>query len=206
MAVKESFSVIILAAGLSSRMGTPKQLLSIDGLSMLDHAVEAALAAGLDSPIVVLGHTAEQIKSQARLLSSCTVVINDSYRSGLSTSLKCGIEASRPETTAYVFMLADQPLVTGTLIKKLLKAFEERRPDILHPVYQGQRGNPVIITSRLRKRLLEAKGDSGARFLFNDPHLTIIPYPVTTPAVIVDIDTPEDLQKFNHDFLLGKDR
>ena len=206
MPEKESFSAIILAAGLSSRMGCPKQLLPVDGLSMLDHAIKAALTAGLEPPIVVLGHSAEHIKSQARLLSRCTVAINDYYKLGLTTSLICGIKSSPHETTAFVFMLADQQLVTGTILKKLLNAFEKRRADILNPTYQGKRGNPVIIKSKLQKLLLQAKGDSGARFLFSDPGLTVVPYPVTTTAVIIDIDTPEDLQILGHDELLGKNR
>jgi molybdenum cofactor cytidylyltransferase len=205
MLPKDSFSAIILAAGLSSRMGRSKQLIKIDEVTMLDRAIEAALTAGLVSPIVVLGHSAAEITSQTVLLNQCKVVINDLYRSGMSTSLKCGIEASPPQNTAYVFMLADQPLVTGALIKELLKGFEENQADILYPVYRKRRGNPVIISAKLRNRLMEAKGDEGARFLFSASDLTVVPYPVTTSAVITDIDTPDDVQRVINSLSLGKD-
>jgi len=192
---KEHVTAIILAAGLSSRMGYTKQLITIDGQTMIDLAVQTVLAAGIKDPIVVLGHNATEIQAQAKLLSNCTVVINKSYRTGMASSLRHGVRAVTPKTSAYLFMLSDQPLVSSTLIDELLQEFVKKEADILYPTYQGKRGNPVIISSKLRGRLLEAQGDSGARFLFNDGSLNIIAHPVSTPSVIMDIDTPGDLLK-----------
>ena len=186
------FTAIILAAGISSRMGRPKQLLKVDGSTMIDHAIQAALDAGMDSPIVVLGANANQIKSSSRLLCRCTVIKNTNYREGLSRSLKSGLQSTPAQTTAYIFMLADQPLISGRLVLQMIQEFNKTRADILYPEYQGQRGNPVIISSKLRNRLLLAEGDSGAKFLFTDNSLSIVPYPINTDAVITDIDTPED--------------
>ena len=190
---KQHFSAIILAAGLSSRMGSPKQLLQINGQTMLERAIETTLAAGIKKPIVVLGHNAIEIQAQIKLHHKCKVVINDSYEKGMSTSLRSGVRATTAKTFAYLFMLIDQPLVSGKLVRELLDTFEQKEGDILYPEYQGQRGNPVVISSKLRGRLLKAKGDSGARFLFADKDLNIIGHPVESPAVITDIDTPEDL-------------
>ncbi|BHH82560.1 nucleotidyltransferase family protein [Desulforhopalus sp. 52FAK] len=203
---KGHFSAILLAAGLSSRMGSPKQLLQINGATMLDRAVETALAAGIDKPVVVLGHNASEIQHQTELLHKCKVVINESYQTGMSTSLRCGVAATTAKSSAYLFMLIDQPLVDGTLVRELLRKFEQQEADILYPEYQGKRGNPVIISSKLRGRLLEAKGDSGARFLFTDKALNIIAHPVSTPAVIIDVDTPEDLRNYKKLHLFDKDR
>ena len=194
MSQQDYFSAIILAAGISSRMGKPKQLLEVDGSTMIDHAVQAALDAGIDSPIVVLGANAKEIESRSRLLCRCTVVKNNSYQEGLSTSLKTGLQSAPARIAAYIFMLADQPLVNGELIFEMIQEFKKTEADILYPEYRGQRGNPVIIRSTLRNRLLLAKGDIGAKFLFTDHTLSIVAYPVTTSAVITDIDTPEDYQ------------
>ena len=194
MITQEHFTAIILAAGTSSRMGRPKQLLEVNGICMLDHALQAALNAGINSPIVVLGANASQIESQSLLLTQCTTVLNPNYNMGLSTSLIRGVLSSPSESTAYIFILADQPLVGGELVLKMMNEFEKIRADILYPEYRGQRGNPVIITSRLRHQLLLAKGDSGAKFLFSDSTLKIVSYPVHTDAVITDVDTPEDYQ------------
>ena len=194
MIPQEHFTAIILAAGTSSRMGRPKQLLKVDGLCMLDHAIQAALDAGISVPIVILGANASLIKSQALLLPRCKTAINQNYNMGQSTSLIKGVLSSAPMSTAYVFLLADQPLVRGELVLAMMNRFEKIRADILYPEYLGQRGNPVIITSRLRSQLLLSKGDSGAKFLFSDSTLKIVTYPVPTDAVVTDIDTPEDYQ------------
>ena len=200
------FTAIILAAGASSRMGRPKQLLKIDGQCMLDLSIAAAVKAGIDSPIVVLGANAKLIESHATRLSNCTVVKNDKYHLGLSTSLIRGIQAAPPATKAYIFILADQPMVRSNLLVLMMKEFERTGADILYPEFQGQRGNPVIVTSRLHDRLLLAKGDSGAKYLLADNSLKIVPYPVTTSAVLTDIDTPEEFQELCRQELINKSR
>lgn len=200
------FSAIILAAGSSSRMGTPKQLLQVDGLCMLDLVIQTALQAVIGPPVVVLGANASQIEAASTQLNRCSVVHNHNYRSGLSTSLKAGIKSSPVQTNAYIFMLADLPLVSGTLLRKMIEEFVKTEADILYPEYQGQRGNPVIITSKLRNRLLKAKGDTGAKFLLADTNLAIVAYPVTTRAVITDIDTPEDFDNLCNRSLFYKGR
>lgn len=198
------FTAIILAAGASSRMGKPKQLLKVDGQYMLDRSILAAIRADINPPVVVLGANAGLIESHATQLKRCIVVKNDNFQMGLSTSLKCGIQAAPPQTEAYIFILADQPLVSSTLLIEMMKEFEQTKADLLYPIFQGRRGNPVIVTSRLHDRLLLATGDSGAKFLFADNSLKIVPYPVTTSAVIADVDTPEDFQELCRQQLLKK--
>lgn len=204
MRQQKRFTAIILAAGASSRMGKPKQLLKVDGQCMLDHSILAAVSAGIDSPIVVLGANAKLIESHATQLSRCIVVKNDNFHMGLSTSLIHGIQAAPLLSKAYIFILADQPLVRSNLLLEMMEEFEKTKADVLYPQFQGQRGNPVIVTSRLHDRLLLAKGDSGAKYLFADNSLKIVPYPVTTSAVITDVDTPEDFQKLCRQELLKK--
>lgn len=202
MSPRSHITAIILAAGTSSRMGKPKQLLEVNGKCMLDHTIQAALNAGMGLPIVVLGANARQIKSQSALLGCCRTVLNQQYHMGQSTSLVKGVLSSSPSTTAYIFLLADQPFVEGELIREMIKEFERQKADILYPEYQGQRGNPVIISSKLRTLLLQAKGDTGAKFLFSDSALKIVSHPVDTNAVIRDIDTPEDYQNICNRSLL----
>lgn len=202
MSPRSYFTAIILAAGTSSRMGKPKQLLEVNGKCMLDHTIQAALNAGIGLPIVVLGANAKQIESQSALLSCCTKVLNQQYHLGQSTSLIKGVLSSPSCSTAYIFLLADQPSVKGALIREMMNEFEKQKTDILYPVYQGQRGNPVIISSELRNQLLLSTGDTGAKFLFSNSALKIVSYPVDTKAVITDIDTPEDFYFFCNQSLL----
>jgi molybdenum cofactor cytidylyltransferase len=202
MILQEHFTAIILAAGASSRMGRPKQLLEVNGTCMLDHAIQAALSAGIISPIVVLGANAKLIESYSTLLNQCTVVLNKKHDLGLSTSLIGGILSSPDHSTAYIFILADQPLIGGKLVLEMMNEFEKTKADILYPEYLGRRGNPVIINSKLHNQLLLSKGDSGAKFLFSDSTLHIVSWPVNTDAVITDVDTPEDYRNIcNHPLL-----
>jgi molybdenum cofactor cytidylyltransferase len=178
-----------------SGMGKPKQLLIVEGLCMLDHAIRAALEAKMHSPVVVLGAHAREIESHSALLKHCRIIYNKEHHLGQSASLKSGVRAAPPQSTAYVFLLADQPLVDGRLLTLMIRKFTKTRADILYPEYLGQRGNPVIISTRLRERLLLAQGDSGARYLFLDDRLKKVSFPVETKGVIMDIDTPEEYQQ-----------
>ncbi|MFW2365112.1 MAG: nucleotidyltransferase family protein [Desulforhopalus sp.] len=188
------FKAVILAAGSSLRMGTPKQLLKVQGSTMLDHAIRAALGAGLDPPVVVLGAHREMILEGIKLAGSCEIVINRQYGLGQASSLVAGVQHIMGSCDAAVFLLADQPFVGAKLIAAMMGRFCESEADLLYPTYKKQRGNPVIIGKHLFPRLLTANGDAGARFLFNDKTLNILAYTTKDKSVIVDIDTPEDFQ------------
>lgn len=159
---------------------------------MLDRAIGAALDAGIKRPILVLGASAEDILKNLKRANSCEVVLNKEYTQGQASSLKTGVKKLSRDCRAAIFLLCDQPLVDGTLITELITAFVKNKPDILYPTYLKQRGNPVIINRSLFARLLTATGDKGARFLFSDNSLKLLAYPVETPAVLMDIDSPEE--------------
>ncbi|HEY8596893.1 MAG TPA: NTP transferase domain-containing protein, partial [Thermomicrobiales bacterium] len=101
---------VILAAGSSSRLGRPKQLLTLGDRPVLAHTVANASAAALDGLIVVLGHEAVAIQAQIDF-GAARVVINDDYRAGQSTSLRAGLAALPPDADAALFILGDQPLI-----------------------------------------------------------------------------------------------
>lgn len=191
MSVDTRIKAVILAAGSSSRMCTPKQLLKVQGKSMLDHAIEAALGAGLSRPVVVLGAHKNTILSGIRLAKSCDIVVNPDYAMGQASSMIAGVQHIKNRCDAAIFMLSDQPLVKAALVSDLISRFIEHRPDVLFPVYGQKRGNPVIISKDLFPKLLTATGDTGARFLFKDRNLNIFPCEVKDRSVVIDIDTPE---------------
>jgi len=189
-----NFKAVILAAGSSSRMGKPKQLLKVKGKSMLDHAISAALGAGINTPVVVLGANKDQILDGIELADKCDIIYNSDFTTGQASTLVAGTKRVINSCDAAVFMLADQPFVTAKLIAGMINRFLDERPDLLYPLYQQQRGNPVIISSDLFPRLLTATGDTGARFLFTDSTLKILAHEVDDRSVIIDIDTPEMYQ------------
>src|SRR5918997_5983315 len=102
-------SAVVLAAGASTRLGRPKQLLELDGKPLLQHVVDALDGAGLDEVVVVLGHEAERIRAAVVLPARGRVVVNRAHRSGQASSLRAGLDAVDAASEAAVVVLGDQP-------------------------------------------------------------------------------------------------
>lgn len=185
-------SGIVLAAGQASRIGTTKQLLTFRHTTLLGQVIENAANSKLDEIIVVLGHDAHNI--QKRLdLSSVRVVINNDYTQGQSTSIRSGLSQVPPYCDAVMFLLGDQPLVDSQVLDTLIMAYEDSHSPIVIPMYEGRRGNPVIIGRSLFSELaLTARGDAGARVLFNRHAGNIHFVEMERRCIHVDVDTMED--------------
>ncbi len=186
-------AAIILAAGTSSRMGDRhKVLIEIGGRPMVSHAIEAAGAAGLSPVIVVTGAQAEKV--QRSFGSSKVIVVhNPDYASGLSSSLRAGLQALGPDVDGAAILLADMPSITATHLQKLLAAFS---PDddraIVVPTHNDKWGNPMIWARRFFSDMQSLQGDRGARTLAQNHQEFVVEVPLDN-AVLLDIDRPEDL-------------
>lgn len=156
-------SGIILAAGRSARLGTPKQLLELDGRPLLQHVVDAAEKGGLDEVIVVLGHEADRISAALRLSPGLRVVVNPSFLEGQSTSLRAGLGATDPASTAAVVLLGDQPRLTAAMIRKVVESFQRDDRPIARAVFGGVAGHPVVLARSEWAMLDSLQGDVGAR-------------------------------------------
>lgn len=182
---------VILAAGSSSRMGQPKQLLPFRGQSVLECVVDCAVNSSLDRVVVVLGHRAAQLRA---LLAGreVTVVVNRAYRTGQSSSIQAGLREVRDVADAVVFLLGDQPLITPGIIASLLDAYRRTPGPIVQPVFDGRGGNPVLFDRQTFERIDALSGDTGARLLFREYADRIVEVPLDDPAVHFDIDTLQD--------------
>ena len=178
---------VILAAGGSRRMGQPKQLLLVDGQPMVRRVAEAVCSAGLEQVVVVLGAAADQVRVAIEGLPA-EVVCNVHWAEGMSTSLRAGIGALRAEIQAALVVLADQPGLTPGLVHQLVDCYLGTGASIVVPVYQGQRGNPVLFDRCLFPDLLRLEGDRGGRALFKRYEKQLQPLDVDDPAVILDVD------------------
>ena len=158
-------SGVVLAAGTSSRLGRPKQLLELEGRPLLQHVVEAAAASGLDEVIVVLGYESERIASALTLPPGTRVVVNRDYEAGQSTSLRAGLGSVDPEAKAAAILLGDQPRVTPPAISKVLDAFRASEATIVRALWQGTPGHPVVLARSEWDSIKNLKGDTGARDL-----------------------------------------
>ncbi|HWT80923.1 MAG TPA: nucleotidyltransferase family protein [Candidatus Acidoferrum sp.] len=184
--------IIILAAGASTRMGVPKQLLRHRGRTLLGHAVEAALGSTCRPIIVVLGANAEQIQPEIGGLS-VHIVRNAHWAEGLSSSIRAGIEAvaggpDPPE--AVVLAVCDQPLVRSEDIQALVAAFRSTNRPIIASQYAGTLGVPALFARSVFPELLGLAGDRGAKQVIQRNAAAV--WPVLCPHGANDVDTLED--------------
>ncbi len=196
-AVGKNMAAIVLAGGLSQRMGEHnKLLLEVDGQSLLRGCVGAVLEAGVGEIIVVLGHESDQIQAQiADLNLPC--VFNTEYQGGQMTSVQCGLNAISGSKQAVMICLADQPLIKANHIKQLITAFENLPDDknIVVPMVDEKRGNPVIIHELVRQEVVHHGGNPGCRkFIDNHPE-QVHWLQVNDVAFTTDIDTKEEFEQ-----------
>ena len=192
--IKARTSGIVLAAGQASRIGRTKQLLTFRHTTLLGQVIENTRNSRLDEIIVVLGHDAPRILNIIDL-EGITVVVNEDYPKGQSTSLKAGLNYISAWSDAAMFLLGDQPLVDNQVIDTLITGFGESHKPIVIPMFDGRRGNPVIIGRELFGELgATVQGDTGARVLFNRHTDEIHFVELDRRCIHVDVDTMEDYQ------------
>lgn len=196
---RPAVGVIVLAAGSSTRLGQPKQLLPVDGQPLLSRTLDVIRATSLAPRIVVLGGYANEIREQVRL-DGFTVVDNLDYADGQATSLKAGILALPPEVDGAIVLLGDQPLVAPWLLEQLASAFEPGETAAVRPVYADGPGNPVLLSKALFPELLTLEGDVGARDVLRRYRDAIIEVEHRNRPTPGDVDTMEDFQALLHDW------
>ena len=191
-------SAVILAAGESRRMGAQnKLLLQIGSEVLIRKFVESVCASAADAVLVVLGHEAEKIKA---VLQDLTVsfVNNTCFEEGMTTSIQSGVKAASTESTGLMICLADLPFAETSDFNRLIQAFTDfRRTEnslIIVPVFQGQRGNPVLFSAEFRDKILTHKGE-GCREIVRQYPQSVREVCMENDNLLRDIDTPED---YNH--------
>ena len=197
---KKPTAGIILAAGMSKRFGKPKQLLQLGGRFMVEWVLDAALNSRLEKIFLVLGHRYEDILREVGAKTEhpkIRVVVNHEYREGLSASLRAGVLEIGSAYPSAMFLLGDQPLVDSKTIDHLLERFRMSDKTIGVPVFGNRRGNPAIFANRYYPRLLDIKGDIGARRIIQDHPAEVLEVPVENPRCFFDVDTAEDFQKLS---------
>lgn len=193
-----SVAAIIVAAGSSSRLGQPKQLVMIDEESMLHRAIRCAQEAGASPVFVVLGAHRELIQS-AIDFGAANVVMNSDWEEGLASSIRAGVKtvhAEAPTAEGVLLMGCDQPRVTTMHLHRVIQmSYAQWEPTAIASTYGGTRGIPAIFPRQAFRDLLALRGDKGARVLLAKPPWPVISIPLDGGEI--DIDRPEDLAQLS---------
>jgi molybdenum cofactor cytidylyltransferase len=200
-------AAVILSAGESSRMGSPKALVPFRGRTFLEHLLDAVRqasssikssttsSAGIGWTRVVLGAHVREI-SEALRLDAETVIVNPRWKDGQLSSIQAAIEGlSRLPTDGLLLFLVDHPLVSAGLLKKLVEVFYETSDSIVLPTYLGKRGHPVIFARRLYAELLAAPQNQGARAVVWAHAAEVLEVPTDEEGVVLNLNDPEALRK-----------
>jgi molybdenum cofactor cytidylyltransferase len=189
-----SCAAIVLAAGASTRLGQPKQLLQMNGESLLHRTIRAAEEAGCAPIFVVLGFEAERMQRETADLE-VRVVINQEWQSGMGSSLRSGMEVLMKESQLpqkVVLLLSDQPILSSEILFSLVKKSVETGSLIVASSYTGRLGVPAVFRKELYPDLQKVEGDKGAREViqvYRDQAASI-----DFPEGVIDIDTAQDLE------------
>ncbi len=189
--------IIILAAGQSARLGSPKQLLTYKGKNLLRHTVDEALETGCPSVFVVLGANSDLLRKELKD-KPVMILENTDWEEGMASSIRYALKEItgtilRPDS--IIFMVCDQPYVSSALLLDLMKKKNETGKHIIASSYNEQAGTPALFHRSFFPALMELKGDIGARKLIGD-HPTQVAT-VSFPDGAKDIDTKEDYASLN---------
>jgi molybdenum cofactor cytidylyltransferase len=182
-------SGIVLAAGTSSRFGSTKQLLEVEGKPLVVHAIDALRDAGVDEVLVVVGHDGERVRRA--LPEGVTVIPNPAYKDGQATSLAAALHDIDPSSEGAVVLLADQPGVTPEDVAALIAGFHRSRGQIVRLTYLDGPG-PALLSREIYAEAGHLYGDAGARMLIASHPEWVEEVTVDRPAPR-DIDIPADL-------------
>jgi molybdenum cofactor cytidylyltransferase len=183
-------AAVILAAGTSSRLGRPKQLLPLGDRTVIEHVVDHTLAPSVDRVIVVLGHEAVAVRNvlEGREVE---IVFNGSYLEGQSTSLLAGIRELGEDVEAVIVVLGDQPGVSPDAIDRVIALWRKTGKPIVTPMYGSTRSHPILFARSVFPELLAITGDKGARDVIRLDPSRVEVVDIGQPDVPADIDTED---------------
>lgn len=194
-ASEPTVAIIILAAGASTRMGTPKQLLPYQGRCLLRQIADEAKASVCQPHVIVLGAYAQQMRHEVNQLS-IQVVENLHWAEGMSGSIQTGIQSLNTMTDnieAVVLAVCDQPFVSAQIINQLVEAYRSTGKPIIASEYSGTLGVPALFSHRFFSELTNLKETEGAKQIIKKYNHQVFCIPF--PQGAIDIDTPNDYER-----------
>ena len=186
---------VILAAGSSSRFGSPKQLAQYKGRSFIENIIDTSLKVNFSERLVVLGFAYETILRKINNYD-INIINNPDWEAGQSESVKLGVNyLIFKNVNAILFLLVDQPQISSSMINKVLTEFAYNKPNIIVHDYHGQNRHPILFSHKVFQELLKIKGDKGGRQLFDKYSPKKIE--LSDDYLAIDVDTYDDLMKLS---------
>ena len=190
-----NIGAVILAAGESSRLGQPKQLVQFRGKSLVRRIVDAATEAGCSPITIVLGSDSKKIEDELAG-TGVAIVKNENWRAGIGTSIRAGVQnllSQAPNLEAIVLLVCDQPFVDARVIKGLIELRQKTNKSIVASAYSGTLGVPALFNRSCFQELLALGDDTGAKSIIMRNRERVAEFPF--PQGEIDIDTVADYEK-----------
>jgi molybdenum cofactor cytidylyltransferase len=181
-------------------MGATKQLLPLGDSTLLERTLQNVRNAELEEVILILGSSADFICEQLSesLAEDLSVVTNPDYEEGMASSLRAGIGAVSPGADGALIVLADQPFVRPETLKRIVEEYCRTHAEIVIPMHDGRRGNPVLLDRSVFEEVMALEGDVGCRAIFDSHQDGIVKVEVKDPGILLDIDNPEDYERLRN--------
>lgn len=183
---------MVLAAGASSRMGSPKPLLPIEDATYLEYLLDKIDEVNVDRVIVVLGCRANIVREETEP-GDAQFLENPAWEQGMLSSIQAAVRALENEPIGALMLLpVDQPRVAASTLNAVIAAWRDVRPPVAVPTYRDRRGHPVVFDRSTWPALLEAPAAEGARFVVRECGEAVEQVTVDDPWILLDADTPKE--------------
>ena len=184
-------SAILLAAGQSKRMfGENKLVKKIQGIPLIKHSVKNILASSVDELIIVLGYQKEIIEKLIDKNNKIKCVFNKDFESGMASSIKTGLNHLSKNTEAFFICLGDMPMVNHDIYNQLIKSKDNK--EIIVPTYKEQQGNPVLFDKSMKEKVLDIRGDVGAKKILELNKNKILNLEIDDQSITKGFNTQDD--------------
>tara|TARA_Y100000590_G_scaffold330232_1_gene375075 strand:- start:277 stop:852 length:576 start_codon:yes stop_codon:yes gene_type:complete len=188
-------SAILLAAGKSKRMnGENKLIKKIQGIPLIKHSINNILASYIDELIIVLGYQKEIVEKIIDKNKKIKIVFNNNYESGMSSSIKIGLNKLSSKTESFFICLGDMPMVNYDIYNLIIKSKDKN--EIIVPIYNDQQGNPILFNKSIKEKIMTITGDVGAKKILELNKNKIFNLVINNRFITKGFDTQDDFKNY----------